>query len=175
MKTYTLHPWPRPSGETPSAAPWRQPRRVGADYAPEAGSGPLTLHQKRRLVLLAKRAWMKRGQPGENFDLWRRDVAERACGHRISQAWQRDWGSLKAAFENELGESGWAMNTLMRDEDNKRRIALHQLGRACSERGLPLAYPEAICRRQYRCGLGDATASQLWRLFFTVKNRRKKS
>jgi hypothetical protein len=133
----------------------------------------LNLPQKRRLVMLARRAWEKRGKPGESFDAWRVGVAVRACGLRIREAMQRDWGSLKAAFEDELGESGRAFETLMRDEDNKRRIALHKLTQACGERGLPLAYPEAICRRQYRCGLHEATVAQVWRLFFTVKNRRK--
>lgn len=151
----------------------KTPRRVPGDYAPEAGSGPLTLRQKRRLVLLAKQAWLKRGQPGD-FDTWRRTVAERACGLRISRALQRDWARLKAAFLDEMGESGAALDTLLRDQDNARRIALHKLWQACTARGLPMAYPDVICRRQYHCPLGEATAPQLWRLVFTVKNRRKK-
>lgn len=171
MKTYILHP-PPGSDATPAPPPPRTRRRVGCHYAPAGDTGPLTLHQKRRLVLLAKQAWRKRGQPGESFDAWRHDTSIRACGHRIREATQRHWASLKAAFQDALGESGHALSTLLRDHDNKRRIALHKLAAECSARGLPLAYPEAICTRQYRCNLHDATAPQIWRLFFTIKNRR---
>ena len=154
-----------------------QGSRVGSDYAPEGGSGTLSLGQKRRLVLLARRAWLRQPHPGplpaaKAFDEWRQAQAVRACGLRISEATQRDWGALKAAFEDAAGESGRALNTLVRDEDNKRRVAMYKLQGACRERGLPLAYPEAICRRQYRCGLDEATAAQIWRLVFTVRNRR---
>ena len=34
-------------------------------------------------------------------------------------------------------------------------------------------YAAAICRRQYKRELGEASAKQLWNLFFTVRNRRK--
>lgn len=149
-----------------------EPATRSADYQPDA-HGRLSLYQKRRLVLLARRAFNKQGRPGGDFDTWRREIALRACGLRISEADQRDWAALKAAYLDAAGDSGRAFETLMREDDNKRRIAMHKLVRACTERGLPLAYPEAICRRQYRCCLGEASAPQLWRLVFTVKNRRK--
>jgi len=150
-------------------------RPVGGEYAPEGGSGLLSLGQKRNLVALARRAWRARGCPGVSFDAWRTSEAISACGLRISEALQRDWGSLRARFQDAAGESGAAFNTLVRDEDNKRRVALWKLQQICSKVGVPLAYPEAICRRQYRCALPEATPAQLWRLFFTVKNRKDKS
>ena len=153
------------------------------DYAPAGDTGPLSLGQKRNLVRLARRAFrvakpsppapLPGGEGRDAFDAWRNAVAIRACGLRIREATQRDWGALRAAFQDAAGESGQALNTLVRDEDNPRRVALHFLAKACSERGLPLAYPSAICRRQNRCELGEATAAQVWRLVFTVKNRRK--
>lgn len=154
-----------------------RPRRtVPADYAPEGGDGCLTRWQKTRLVLLARRGWERSGSPGgeREFAAWRQAVAERACGLRISRARQRDYGTLRAAYLDAAGDVGAAFETLVRDEDNPRRVAMHHLSKSCAERGLTLSYPAAICRRQYRCGLSEATAAQLWRLVFTVRNRRKK-
>jgi hypothetical protein len=52
---------------------------------------------------------------------------------------------------------------------------LHILKANCEERGLKFPdYPGAICRAQNKCGLGGATEKQLWRLVYTVRNRKKK-
>lgn len=162
-------------------------RRVGGEYAP-AGSAPLTREQKAGLARLARRAWIARGMPraGDAGDAmhpvsasaaeaaWRHEQAVAACGLRISQATQRDYAAIRARFLDLLGESGEAVRVLIRDGDNPRRIALHKLAQECGRRGLAMAYPDAICRRQYRVGLGEASAAQVWRILFTVKNRRKK-
>lgn len=111
--------------------------------------------------------------PRPDFDAWRREQAIRACGLRISEASQRHFAALRAHFLDLAGAHAAAFETLVRDEDNPRRIALHALAKACDQRGLPLAYPAAICRRQYRCDLDHATAPQLWRLTFTIRNRRR--
>jgi hypothetical protein len=60
----------------------------------------------------------------------------------------------------------------MRAETEPRRMAMHKLRRDCADRGLSLDYPAAICRRQYRCALEDASPTQLWQLVFTIRNRR---
>lgn len=152
----------------------RPRRRVGADYAPSGGGVGLTRGQKAALSILARRAWEERGRPGESADAWRRDVALRAVGRRISQASQADYATLRAAYEDAARQYARAFRSLMRGENNPLRIARHKLEVTCRERGLPMAYPEAICQRQYRCGLAQANASQLWRLVFTVRNRREK-
>lgn len=141
------------------------------EYAPTHAAGTLTRRQKAVLAQLAREAWVERGCPAEGADAWRRAQSLDACGVRISQAGQRHFAALKARFLDLAGRSGDALNTLVRDEDNARRIAHHKLADACRHSGLPLSYPAAICRRQYRCALVDATAPQLWRLVFTIRNR----
>ena len=48
-----------------------------------------------------------------------------------------------------------------------------QLGdeRLFTEAGLPESYAAAICRRQYRCALSEASDKQVWCLVYTVRNR----
>lgn len=134
---------------------------------------PLTREQKARLSILARDAFAKSGSG--NADSWRREVAIRACGRRISEAAQRDYLPLKAAFQDLAGESGRALETLLRAESEPQRVAMHRLTQECGKRGLRLAYPEAICRRQYHCALSEATPRQLWNLLYTVRSRRKPS
>lgn len=144
----------------------------GDAECPDAGWKPLTRNQKTRLVLLAKRGWAAAGEPGE-FDPWRQDVAVQACGRRISEASQKHWADLKAEFQSRAGDEAGAFETQLREGDNKRRIAMHKLTEALAQKGLPGAYAAAICRTQYKCPLEEASAGQLWRLFYTVKNRKK--
>lgn len=144
---------------------------VGHDYSPDAGS-LLSRRQKWRLVQLSRKAWIANGCPGCEHD-FRHAEAITACGLRVSEASQRQWAALKAHFENIAGSPDRAINTLIRENDNARRVALYKLKESCRLRGLNLAYANAICRRQNRCDLDDANAAQLWRLNFTVCNRRK--
>jgi len=132
---------------------------------------PLTREQKARLSILARAAFAKSGSGDAN--VWRREVAIRACGRRISEAVQRDYLTLKATFQDLAGESGRALETLLRSESEPQRVALYRLTQECGKRGLQLAYPEAICRRQYHCGLSQASPKQLWNLLYTVRNRRE--
>lgn len=145
-----------------------------SNYAPDRSQEPLTREQKASLSVLARRAWRRLGR-GEKEDAWRQAQAIKAVGHRISEGRQRDFLPLRAHFLDLAGHSGTALDTLMAAESEPHRIAMFKLGQACSERGLPLAYPEAICRRQYRCSLAEASSSQIWRLIFTVRNRRQET
>ena len=63
--------------------------------------------------------------------------------------------------------------TQLREGDNKRRVAMHKLTEALRAKELPLSYVAAICRAQFKCSLEEASAKQLWCLFFTVTNRKK--
>ena len=75
-------------------------------------------------------------------------------------------GSVRAA-------AAAAERTLARDADNDRRIARYKLDQALRERGLGESYAAAICRTQYRCSLAEASPRQLWRLVYTIRNRRR--
>jgi hypothetical protein len=71
------------------------------------------------------------------------------------------------------GKPVQAYQTQLRDGDNKRRVALWKLTQALSAKGLEMGYAGAICRAQFKCQLEDASAKQLWCLFYTIYNRRK--
>lgn len=158
---------------TPSTVkPKRQYVLKGSHYAPDLAWQPLSPSQRSGLAMLAKKAWQKWGR-GENEHAWRHAQSITAVGKRITEAGQRDFLRLRAHFLDLAGQSGAALNVLLKAENEPQRIALHKLTRECSQRGLPLAYPEAICKRQYRCTLAEASAQQIWRLVFTVRNRRK--
>lgn len=177
MRHYQLKsPWPaEPAGERQAARP-AAARHVARDYQADGGWKPLTRRQKWRLCELALRAARAMGEPvsGLAHAEWRRDEARRSAGCRISEGCQRDYSALKAHFLNLAGEPDAAFGELMQADGNTRRVALWNLTKALGERGLPAAYAEAICRRQYKCGLAQASAPQLWRLLYTVKNRREK-
>lgn len=145
---------------------------------PDAGWKPLTRHQKTRLVLLAKKGWESAKDTAGtaallDFDAWRQEVAIRVCGCRISEARQEHWADLKAEFQSRAGDDAGAFRTQLREGDNKRRIAMHKLTEALAKKGLPVTYAAAICRTQYKCSLDEASARQLWRLFYTVRNRKR--
>lgn len=161
---YTLHGQP--------TAPSKQTRP--ATYAPDLVWQPLSARQRTGLALLAKRAWRTWGR-GENEHAWRHAQTIKACGRRITEATQRDYLPIRAHFTDLLGQSDRALDDLLKHESEPHRIALHKLTQECSKRRLSLAYPAAICRRQYRCALDEASPQQLWRLLFTVKNRRKET
>lgn len=160
-----------------SAFPISHSRQSRANYAPDMAWEPLSKEQRQSLARLAKRAWNKHlaWKSSAAFDTWRHEQCIKAIGRRITEAGQRDFLPLRAHFLDLLGQSGVALNVLLQAESEPQRIALFKLQSECSARRLPLAYPEAICRRQYRCGLAEANAQQIWRLLFTVRNRRSET
>lgn len=143
----------------------------GSHYAPDLAWQPLSREQRQGLAILSKRAWDRWGR-GVAFDAWRHEQCIKAVGRRITEAGQADFLPLRAHFLNLVGQSGAAMNTLLAAESEPRRIAMYKLTQECQRRGLRLAYAEAICRTQNRCALAEANAKQIWRLVFTIKNRR---
>lgn len=139
------------------------------------GTARLTSVQKQRLAMLSRQAFAAQGRAvGETkFDLWRHEQAIKAVGRRISEALQADFLPLKAHFLNLLGKPVAAMQAHMRHETEPQRVALWKLARECEAKGLPLSYATTICRHQNRCRLEDASAKQLWRLVFTIRNRKR--
>jgi hypothetical protein len=147
---------------------------------------PLSSLQKREIAQLARRAyeaWSERdafeainaeqSKPA-CFESWRHVEQGKACGvQSLCACTQAHYGRLVAHFQALCGHSAAAMRTLVRDADNDRRIARYKLDEALRERGLGTGYAAAICQRQYRCDLDAANAKQLWRLVYTVRNRRK--
>jgi hypothetical protein len=149
---------------------------------------PLSILQKREIAQLARRAydaWSEREafeaiNSGQSrtacFEAWRHVEQGKACGvQSLCACTQAHYGRLVAHFQALGGNAAAATRTLVRDADNDRRIARYKLDQALQERGLREEYAAAICRRQYRCGLDEANTKQLWRLVFTIRNRRKRA
>lgn len=134
--------------------------------------GPLTNGQKARICILAREAWEAECRPGD-FGDWRHEQQARACGHgSLLACAQADYLLLTAHFKNLLGRSGAAFRDLMRHGTEGKRLAVHKLRAACDQYGFAYPdYPAAICRRQYRCSIEDASERQAWNLFITVRSR----
>jgi hypothetical protein len=162
---YTLRP--------PALKPIAGARHAADAPCPDAAWKRLTRNQKAGLSILARRAYDHQRVTGSTPDQWRHEQAIRACGLRISEATQQHWADLKSAFQILAGEDGKAFQTQVREGDNKRRIAMYKLTQACRERGLHPSYPAAICHTQFKVPLAEASAKQLWCLFYTITNRRK--
>ena len=147
-------------------------------------SAPLSNDQKFKLSALARRAFnrelaLARGRGEKLADLNESEFRHRhvalACGKLgLRCCSQDDYGAVKAHFQDLLGESGKAMNTLVYAEGNSRRIAEYKLVQACRRSGLTLAYAASICRNQFKCSLEEATEKQIWCLTFTMNNRGRK-
>jgi hypothetical protein len=150
-------------------------------YPSRASSALLDKGQKAHLCILAREAFMvvhsREPRHQDELTAWRQAEQLAACGlGSLTAADQRHLASLEAHFLNLKGESGRAFQKLMAPELGKQRQALAVLERETLAAGLAFpAYPAAICRTQYKCTLEEASPKQLWRLVFTVKNRRKRN
>jgi hypothetical protein len=147
---------------------------------------PLSNVQKRDISIAARRAydaWPEREafeainsemSRTACFDAWRHVEAGKAVGiQSLREMTQAHFNRVLAHFEALAGDTAGADRRRARDHDNDRRIALHKLKQACQEADVGLTYAASICRSQYRCALDEATAKQLWNLFYTVRNRGK--
>jgi hypothetical protein len=154
----------------------------------------LSHQQKRDIAIAARRAydaWPEREafeainselSKTDCFNAWRHVETGKATSAGSGQAvgiqslkdcTQAHWAPVLAHFQKLAGDAAGAQRTLVRDAGNGRRVARYKLGQALTERGLETGYAAAICRRQFRCALDDASEKQLWNIFYTVRNRRK--
>ncbi len=147
---------------------------------------PLTNEQKREISIAARAAYQAKPDrevfeainpdlsASACFEAWRHVEQGKACGLQSLRACtQAHYGRLLAHFQALAGNVAGADRTRARDGDNDRRIALFKLRENLTARGLPESYAAAICRRQFRCALDEASAKQIWSLVYTVRNRRR--
>lgn len=146
---------------------------------------PLSKFQKAELAQLARAAydgWAGRAEfeaanlelsRTKCFEAWRHVETGKATGgvQSLRDCTQNHYGRVKAHFLELNGNTTGADRARSRDADNPRRIAMHKLKAALAAGGHQESYAAAICRRQFRCGLAEASAKQLWNLVFTVRNR----
>jgi hypothetical protein len=146
----------------------------------------LTNDQKRALGILAHKAWLvcpdREALLAVNSEMsataveaaWRHVQQGQAVGiQSLRMCTQDHFGRLKAHFLKLAGEDEAATRAIVRDQDNGRRIAFFKLEQNLRERGLEMSYAGAICRNQFKCSLAEATEQQLWKLVYTVRNRKK--
>ncbi|MCX6908124.1 MAG: sigma-70 family RNA polymerase sigma factor [Verrucomicrobia bacterium] len=141
-------------------------------------SAPLDNGQKAHLCILAREAFEHvHGRPASSeaeFNAWRYEQAAEECGvSSLCAATQREYKLVEARFLRLKGQARAAVRAHERAATEPTRLAMFKLREALRERGLAESYAEAICRRQFKRGLNEASARQLWCLVFTVRNRRK--
>lgn len=108
------------------------------------------------------------------FEAWRRVEQGKAVGQQsLRLCAQEAFLPLRAHFKAMLGDGAGALRDHLRAAEEPRIRARWKLQQALDQRGLNEGYAAAICRRQFKCELGDASEKQLWALFYTVTNRRK--
>ena len=139
----------------------------------------LTNKQKFILSDLSRQAWAKAlaasGQHEDDFlsaDDFRHQEVARAVGkHGLRCCGQMDYKAIEGHFYTLLGAVPAAFNAHVRSATEPRRQAEAVLHENLQKFGLPTSYAEAICRRQYKCSLVEASIQQLWRLIYTIRNR----
>ena len=146
-------------------------RRTRFQY-PGASTNPLSAKQKGIVCKIARRAFEFRREKG-TFEDWRREQQSLAVGiGSLTECTQENYLDLVAHFEGLAGAGDRQFEASHRSLDEEKRQARHKLEEALDDRRLDLSYAEKICRDQYKHGLDDATATQLWNIKFTVEQRR---
>lgn len=158
---------------------WANGRKRSRNSYPGSGrAGLLDNNDKAQICIEARKAWdsvKEQGSHGAGFREWRRREQFKAVGiESLRHCSKRHLLKLIAHFQDLAGEPGRAVNTHMRDEVKDSAIAMRKLEAECAARGIQISYPAKICAKQYKCALEDASPNQLWRLVFTVRNRRVK-
>ncbi len=163
---YTLNT--RTAFRSTAAAPAPRP------LPPQRLGGPLSNQQKAQLCILSDEAWDKQGGMDSACDKseFRHEQVKVATGKPgLTACVQDDYKLLLAHFLGLVGESGRAFKAQLDHGTEPKRLAMFKLREALRNARLPEAYAAAICKRQFRCALADATAKQLWNLTFTINNR----
>ena len=136
----------------------------------------LSAKQKSVLCQVARRAFdylVAKGQlAGIRFPDWRHESAERAIGiASLKLAGNQHYNRLLAYWEELAGESGRAMDALVREQTDSKRQAEVVLLRELEQASLPLAYAEAISYGKFRRHICDTDARECWQVVYTVKAR----
>lgn len=162
------------------------PARKGATEpktSPPKASALLSAKEKQALGMISRTCYDKLVDMGvldeDEISLtdWRHQEVSRATKGKASrlgdaESWQ--FRQIRGHFRNLMGDGGGAFQDSTRDQGGRAdwELAYHKLEGACKQWEVVWpGYPLAICRNQYRCELRDATAKQLWALFYTITNR----
>ena len=163
------------------------------DRCADGGSGaPLSREQKRRVCMLARRAWERLGRPGfadqaedlpaavrltasEAFDVWRQDEQATAsgCAH-LTCAENRLYPELMGHFSGLAGLDRQADYWSGRAVGDTHRRAMWALRREYSRVGDVIDHPEAyvgqIAQARYKTrDLERLSEKQIWGLVFDLR------
>lgn len=163
-----------------------------------AAAAPLSRAQKRKICMLAERAWHAKGCPfwepqqdpeirlarTNALELWRHIEQERLTGRKhLTQCGQADYELLRAHFANLAGagrEAAAAAARIPGDDTRRARAILRsELAAASRQISDPRRYADTIARCKYKAGIESLTAKQLWTVIFDLRRavwaRKKKS
>lgn len=163
-----------------------------------AAAAPLSREQKRKICMLAERAWDAGGCPmweprqdpairlcrTSAFELWRHLEQERLTGRKhLTQCGQGDYELLVAHFARLAGDGREAAAAEARipGDDVRRAMAVMraELVHARTQIADPRRYVETIARSKYKAGLDGLTSKQLWTVVFDLRRavwaRKKKT
>lgn len=146
----------------------------------------LSNDQKRILSNLARRAFNLEGAKargrGETWDGsataevdWRHAQVGKAVGKiGLRCCDQADYKIVEAHFLALLGETGKAMNALVRSQTNERRQIEHKICEVLATMRKPINYAASTCKQMFRTSLEDASVDQLWRIFYALNKQATK-
>lgn len=177
---------PEPRAMAPAASPIPDRRALSADGGGRSAveprhraTGPIGAKERQHLARLAREAWDKCGAraAGVPCDEWRHDQVQDATGGRadgLTSLARGQYREVLAHFLSIAGHGGRAMRQATRSGQGAadRELAIAKLRDVCEGGGLAWpAYPESICRRQFRCGLDELETGKIWFLFYTCTSR----
>jgi LmbE family N-acetylglucosaminyl deacetylase len=140
----------------------------------------LTTGQKQHLAILAREAYAAAPQSARDAmdlnDYRRREVAK-ACGKMgLRCATQLDYKNIEAHLLHLLGRDAQALKSYVKAQTEPRRQAMVILQRECNKAGLHISYAQKIARnKNHGLGLDDLNETALWKIIYTVRNRRPKT
>jgi len=162
------------------------------EYAIAAqGARPITAKQLQTLIITARKAYDTQRDLGladdfGDFDKWRKGqlyyLTENSDKTIASfrDITQRDYSRVLKHFSEHALMMGTAEKCKTTEQDEYSRAhhafkkTIDEVAHAFDSAEGALLYAAAIYQDQYRCPLPKATAKQIWRIIFTLKNRAKK-
>lgn len=147
-----------------------------AAYPLRGQNRPASTRQRSALAQLARQAFARQMEcgmieHGADFETWRAEESEAACGRRISKSLNGDYLRLRAHFLTLAGRDGEAFEALMQWQREAGSVAHYALARELARFGYDQAYADAISldRFGHRAAACDVRETQ-WLAYTVRKN-----
>lgn len=154
---------------------WQGESAAPVESGAKGVARPLSNRQKWLLSDLAEAVYdflRKQGElKGEDLKSYRRRIAEKACGKRISLASHGDYKLIQAALLTERGRLAEARGALVQAAATPAAIAMNAIMKLCRDTGTPTQHAHTLAARFYKgAELTALTDKQLWTVFYTIRN-----